>query len=154
MGIAVGSLTHVIWDSFTHEYGWAVEHIPLLQGNVGTIYGTTITLSLLLQYLSSLLGLLVLLQAVRLWMRHNSLNDNPEFTELPERLRSRIVFLIAFLTLVAGLGVGCSFARYRAGVEAVLLFLVQGVIASLITATLCLVLYSLWNPFRRTSPGS
>ncbi len=29
LSLLVGSLTHVIWDSFTHEYGWVVENFAI-----------------------------------------------------------------------------------------------------------------------------
>jgi len=26
----IGALTHVVWDSFTHQYGWMIQQIPAL----------------------------------------------------------------------------------------------------------------------------
>jgi len=57
----VGSWSHVIFDSFTHQHGWIVDHTPLLQGPVpgtsipfyialnhgGTVFGGAFTLALL-----------------------------------------------------------------------------------------------------------
>ena len=32
--IYIGVLLHLIWDSFTHLYGWPVQHIPMLRANL------------------------------------------------------------------------------------------------------------------------
>ncbi len=51
LSLLVGSVTHVLWDSFTHEWGWFVEHSAFLRvpvvgmpayevlQNVGTLLG-------------------------------------------------------------------------------------------------------------------
>jgi hypothetical protein len=37
LSLLIGSVTHVIWDSFTHPYGWVVEHFPLFRNPIGGI---------------------------------------------------------------------------------------------------------------------
>jgi hypothetical protein len=65
MGILIGAWSHVLWDSFTHEQGWIVDHTALLQKPFfGAMPGFRV-----LQYLSSLFGLCVLLYAYNKWMR-------------------------------------------------------------------------------------
>ncbi len=51
LSLLVGSLTHVIWDSFTHDYGWMVQQFALLSIPIG---GTP--LYAILQNLGTLLG--------------------------------------------------------------------------------------------------
>src|SRR5437762_1241430 len=34
LGLLIGTLTHVAWDSVTHEHGWTVRHLPILTGPV------------------------------------------------------------------------------------------------------------------------
>jgi hypothetical protein len=64
-GILIGAWTHVLWDSFTHQQGWIVKHTPLLRrpffGNMPAFKG--------LQYLSSVLGLCIVLYAYNKWMK-------------------------------------------------------------------------------------
>jgi hypothetical protein len=56
--ILIGIWTHLLWDSFTHGSGWAVQHIAFLSEPV-TIGSYTGQVSHLLQYLSSVIGLLI-----------------------------------------------------------------------------------------------
>jgi hypothetical protein len=66
LGILIGAWSHVLWDSFTHEQGWIVEQIPLLQR---PLLGTVMPGFRVLQYLSSVFGLCVLLYAYNKWMK-------------------------------------------------------------------------------------
>lgn len=52
LSLLVGSLTHVIWDSFTHEYSWVVEHFAIFRIPIRGIPFYTI-----LQNLSTILGI-------------------------------------------------------------------------------------------------
>jgi len=65
-GIAIGAVTHVLWDSFTHETGWAVERVPLLRM---LLLGNRIPVYIVLQYLSTVIGLCILLYVYDRWMK-------------------------------------------------------------------------------------
>ena len=65
-GVLIGAWSHVLWDSFTHEHGWIVEHSPLLQR---PFLGTMMPGFKVLQYLSSIFGLSVLVCAYTKWMK-------------------------------------------------------------------------------------
>jgi hypothetical protein len=65
-GIALGAETHVLWDSFTHKTGWAVERVPLLRE---LLWGNRIPVYLALEYLSSVIGLCILLYVYDRWMK-------------------------------------------------------------------------------------
>jgi len=64
-GIVLGAATHVLWDSFTHSRGWIVERVPLLQQ---IIPGSRMPVHLALQFLSTLLGLCLLLYFYDRWL--------------------------------------------------------------------------------------
>ena len=42
--IFLGAVTHVVWDGFTHEDGWAVRHYPQMQAVIFTVAGQECTL--------------------------------------------------------------------------------------------------------------
>lgn len=65
-GILLGAWTHVLWDSFTHQRGWMLWHIPLLRRE---LFGSTLPVYKALQYISSVLGLWVLLYVYNKWIR-------------------------------------------------------------------------------------
>jgi hypothetical protein len=62
--ILIGAWTHIAWDSVTHQTGWTAERVAALSAPV-SIFGWDTETSHLLQYLSSVFGLVVL----ALWFR-------------------------------------------------------------------------------------
>lgn len=65
-GIVLGAETHVLWDSFTHQTGWLVEQIPLLQQ---PLWGNRLPVYFALQILSSVFGVCLLLYLYDRWIR-------------------------------------------------------------------------------------
>ena len=59
LGILVGTWTHVLWDSFTHDNGWMVRRVAVLSAPI-TLGDYTGSLCHVLQYVSSLAGLLIM----------------------------------------------------------------------------------------------
>jgi hypothetical protein len=58
--LLIGSWTHIAWDSFTHPRGWVVQRVDALSAPI-TLFGWyTGEVCHVLQYLSSVLGLAVL----------------------------------------------------------------------------------------------
>lgn len=66
LGIVIGAWTHVVWDSCTHSNGWIVQHTPPLQKHY---FGEMMTGYSFMQYLTSAIGLGVLLYAYDRWMQ-------------------------------------------------------------------------------------
>jgi len=61
--ILIGAVSHIAWDSFTHETGMMVETIAFLRASV-LVAGKDIQLFKLLQHVSSFTGALAILLAV------------------------------------------------------------------------------------------
>src|SRR5882757_8589214 len=59
LGILVGTWTHLLWDSFTHDHGWMVRRVAVLSAPI-TLGDYTGTLCHALQYVSSIAGLLIM----------------------------------------------------------------------------------------------
>lgn len=57
--LVLGSWTHILWDSFTHENRWVVRNIPLLQQSLAPQYDHPMQIYHVLQYLCSVVGLMV-----------------------------------------------------------------------------------------------
>jgi len=60
LGILIGALTHVAWDAFTHGESPVSRLFPVLEAEVFSFRGRTVHVFALLQYLSSVAGLLAL----------------------------------------------------------------------------------------------
>ena len=115
VAILVGALTHLIWDAFTHEHGWAVARMPLL---VRTVFETRwggVRVYKLLQHGSTLAGMGLLARAMH--------RQAPKLLVLLASVSPSVVGagLLAFaLALAAGLvrawgTSGLSFARTLVG---------------------------------------
>lgn len=51
----IGSFSHLFWDGFTHEYGFALEHFPILSESI-SLWKFKFPLYNVLQHFSGLLG--------------------------------------------------------------------------------------------------
>jgi hypothetical protein len=92
LSLLVGSMTHIVWDSFTHVYGWTVEQFAFLSTRVAGM-----PLYTLLQHLGSLVGVGLLLYWFLRW-----LPNAPQSDQLPPRFSSRfqgIFFLLGTASL-------------------------------------------------------
>lgn len=72
VALAVGSATHVFWDEFTHARRWGPEHLPVLDETWGLMPGYR-----WLQYVSSLVGALILLAWLAHWWRRTPAPEEP-----------------------------------------------------------------------------
>jgi hypothetical protein len=106
LSLLVGSITHVILDSFTHEYGWTVERFSFLSTSIGGI-----PLYDILQNLGSLVGIGLLVYWFIRW-----LPKQPQGDQLPPRFSFKITALFAGLALlsIALVDGGIFYARYLA----------------------------------------
>lgn len=59
LSLLVGTWTHLLWDSFTHDHGWVVRRVAALSAPI-EIGGYTGTVCHFLQYVCSILGLAIL----------------------------------------------------------------------------------------------
>ncbi len=64
ISILIGSITHIVWDSFTHDYGFFAQRFDILNHTIFSWEGYTLYVYKLLQHGSSLAGLGFLLWLV------------------------------------------------------------------------------------------
>jgi hypothetical protein len=70
LAILLGAITHLIWDAFTHEHAGGVRMFPVLKDYGPEVDGHTLQLYIWLQYGSSVVGLIVVIAALVLWLKH------------------------------------------------------------------------------------
>jgi hypothetical protein len=97
--ILIGTWTHLAWDSITHQSGWTAERVAALSAPV-SIFGWDTETSHLLQYLSSVFGLVVL----ALWSL--SLLRRVPATVVTDQARPRARWLLLAVVAVAALAIG------------------------------------------------
>jgi hypothetical protein len=103
LSIVLGSWTHIAWDSFTHEYTWTSARVAALSAPV-SVFGWDTATSHLLQYLSSVLGLVIML----IWFR-SLLNRVPLAVaddEKQPRANWLVLTMVSFFALMIGISRG------------------------------------------------
>jgi len=76
VSVLVGAFTHIAWDSFTHHYGWGVQHLAALRtALIETGYGP-LRLYNVLQHGSTLVGMVALAALYVRWFRDGGAAGN------------------------------------------------------------------------------
>jgi hypothetical protein len=99
----IGALTHAVWDSFTHAYGFAVRNLALLRADVGGVGGHMVHVYSILQHASSVIGLALVVVSYATWVRAQPLAPSD-----PVQERRRWGRLAACAVLSAAVGSGLA----------------------------------------------
>lgn len=70
LAILFGAITHLIWDGFTHENAPGVLMFPVLDNYGPEVHGHALQLYRWAQYGSSVVGLIAVMVALVIWLRH------------------------------------------------------------------------------------
>ncbi len=108
--ILIGAWTHIAWDSITHQTGWTAERVAALSAPV-SIFGWDTETSHLLQYLSSVFGLVALL----LWFRNLVKRVPATVTTDQSRPRAQWVLLALIAFVSVSIGVSRAFLAWHSG---------------------------------------
>lgn len=128
---ALGVLTHIVWDMFTHNFRWGAQHIAWLREPV-TIGGDTMSHAQLLQQISTVGGAIVtvLLLAVA-GHRRSALSWRPQpRPPLPARLDWRVGLVTAAAALVGVAWAAHAHHDLAAGINRLVLTTGAGYLAS------------------------
>lgn len=97
IALMLGALTHIIWDSFTHSRGWAVRHLPVLQGTIGPV-----PVSEIAQYASGAVGVAGLtILAVRALARRTPQPAPRRVASAPLLLAAPVLTALATVLIIA-----------------------------------------------------
>jgi Domain of unknown function (DUF4184) len=100
--VAVGTLTHLVWDQFTHSYTRASELLPLLKTHISFPYWKHTTVAGLLQDASTILGLLALCIWCLAWYRRTPPSPAAPASELSPLTKISVVAALVFIATGAG----------------------------------------------------
>lgn len=98
--IVLGIATHLIWDSFTHDNTWALDHVRWLRGWIYVPFVGYMPIHSALQYGSSIVGLLALAIWVWLWYLKTPLAESPGKPDP----KSRFPLAVAMFLLAGAVG--------------------------------------------------
>jgi hypothetical protein len=68
--IWLATLTHIVWDAFTHDYGWGVTLVPALRAPILPSVRPELAWFKVLQHGSTVVGSLILLAWATRWVTH------------------------------------------------------------------------------------
>ncbi|MBO0720492.1 MAG: DUF4184 family protein [Blastocatellia bacterium] len=95
--LLIGIMTHVFWDGFTHEYGWAVSWLPILDRPVIELGSKSILLCNLLQHSGTFVGGCVILLCFIRWI------DRAPREEVRDELRKPAAYKLFWaITMIIG----------------------------------------------------
>ncbi|WP_117212087.1 DUF4184 family protein [Allorhizocola rhizosphaerae] len=84
--LTIGTLTHIVWDSFTHKGMWGARHSPMLSGHYGPFAGYEWA-----QHISSVGGLVIVV--VWCWRLPKTPSQRPLMSRRPFAVAAWILML-------------------------------------------------------------
>lgn len=146
--LALGALTHLLWNGFTHADTAIVEHVAILNGVVGTLGDHELRLFEALQYGCSILGLGALACWIMRWIRRTPARAGNEAHRLALVPRGSVFALMALAAFGA-----CVAAGLRS-IEASEAFLVAAIVNAMNGCGLVWIAYCLaWQAFQARQAG-
>lgn len=100
--IAVGTLTHLIWDQFTHPYTRTANYLPVLKSHVTPPFWHSVTVAGLLQDASTILGFLAMCVWCLAWYRRTPPGPKTHASEFPPLTKLFVVSIMGLIALFAG----------------------------------------------------
>lgn len=126
ISVYLGAVTHVAWDAFSHPEGIVVRGWPALRVPLMRIGGMRVAGYKLVQYFSSLAGLVVMARGAERALRSEPRVRPPKRFRLPRALRRAIVGALGLVTGAMALRAGLRAARGSSGLAAVEHFITHG----------------------------
>jgi Domain of unknown function (DUF4184) len=100
--IALGIATHLVWDAITHPFTWPWRHWAWLRSTIEFPVGGWMQTYAVLQYASTIIGLLVLAIWILLWYRKTA----PDVSAASQRpLKSRVPIAVGICASAVTIGV-------------------------------------------------
>jgi uncharacterized protein DUF4184 len=144
VSVILGAWTHIVWDSFTHKHGWMVIHVAVLQEPAFRLGLTEFPIYEVLQYLSTLVGIVAMVAVYGLWLRRSRRLDSPLWQPRHELWRYALLAAAATLASIIAVPAAEEAAASLPGYLAIRVFLfraaVYGTAAFIPLLILCSVL--------------
>jgi Domain of unknown function (DUF4184) len=146
VSLIIGGLTHIIWDSFTHPNGWAVEHFPALSFTVQVTWFGPSHFYRILQHGSTVFGAAVLLGYYWRWWLRAPVHPVESMVQVSWKVKTSVVAVwLGSAGFVAGLYVLNRFPEVFS-VDAFRRIVRQSVIQVILVVLIEVILFCLfWN---------
>lgn len=118
VSVLLGAWSHTIWDSFTHDAGWAVQHVSFLHARLIDVGGEALPVSYVLQQLSTFGGGATLALLYFRWLRRQPIVLPPTCESFSDARRFLLLGMLAVIALAiaapAALRMASLFQGYTA----------------------------------------
>ena len=94
IALLIGALTHLVWDSFTHQSGYAVSRWPFLRDTTVFLGKKGFELYEVLQDVSSVLGAAIVIFTYIRWVRAGDTSRSPR-AQANDRWRYQLLAIVA-----------------------------------------------------------
>lgn len=147
--LLVGSMTHLVWDSFTHKNTWMVNFFSVLQYDLFSVGSYHVYLFKIFQHLSTVFGVTLM----GWWVWHHLKLMPKDTRNLPVMLsilhRYLVVLALVLIPLCVGALNGISVVDFQSGAFDVQAFAGKVVFSSMKAFFLALVVYCVGWHLRR-----
>jgi hypothetical protein len=99
LSVVIGAVMHILWDSFTHNEGWLVQHLSFLQFPVARITNRQVRICHLFWHGSTFAGVTWIVLAFQHWLQVTILFAAPATFRV--KLRNAFVFAALVLPIAA-----------------------------------------------------
>jgi hypothetical protein len=155
LGLVLGAMTHLAWDSCTHQYGWTVLHAPFLDTILFETDAGALRLYKVLQHASTLLGFTLLIFWYRQWYRRAAIHEVVAQRALS--MRTKRIWLLSLLLI--GMSISAGYGLIKAGgisnLTTLKVFAGRSAVAALAVAAIEILLFGLiwrWRSRRNVPP--
>jgi len=149
--LAMGALTHIVWDAFTHRDAPAVEMFPVLNATVASASGHELRVYKILQHGSTLVGVSAIALGGWLWLRRHPGAAKTAPSLWSVRQRAIIVLVLLLLPCVVGVLVASSRASSHVDFESLRSCTGAAVTSGMAALAVELVVFGAWFDRRITS---
>lgn len=159
ISIAIGALTHIAWDAFTHAGAPIVRVSRALRFHLAEVSGYPVSVYTILQHVSTLVGLVLLYLWVRRWYQTAPPAGFEPRDSMPPWLRGVAIAAVLAVAIALWLASDRVHPLSAATLRGVQLFLRRAVSAGITSLALALGAYAVawhaaiaWYRARRVSP--
>jgi hypothetical protein len=145
VSLAVGGLTHLGWDGFTHGDGWALPLFPVLERPVMDVAGHSWELYRVIQHASTIVGAVLLIGWCFAWYGRTTARSRPpdRRVDLPGTSPIMILLAAGAALFLSGLDAAVD-ARYLSGLHKLMWFLREWATGALVLLALETLLFGAW----------
>lgn len=131
ISILIGSATHILWDAFTHGFYWPARHWRFLRTNVELPIVGHMVMFKLLQYISSVAGLLFVAIWIWYWYRTTDPVQHPIAQPYTAAQRFTLIVILPLVAVGAGLRHAHETVKWLHGIRQYTYFTIEGVITTI-----------------------